>query len=68
MRMVGRLMMAKKLTHSGLFMTSKGKHSISTRVGARPVPMPYSPPLAPAALLSRDDSKAAIHAMLKESL
>jgi hypothetical protein len=30
--------------------------------------MPYSPPLEPAALPRRDDLKAAIHDMLKESL
>jgi hypothetical protein len=33
-----------------------------------PVPVPYSPSLEPAALPSRDDIKAAIHGMLKESL
>ena len=33
-----------------------------------PIPVPYSLPLEPAALPRRDDLKAAIHDMLKESL
>ena len=38
------------------------------RVCAVPVPVPYSPPLERAALPSRDDMKAAVHEVLKESL
>jgi len=38
------------------------------RVCAVPVPVPYSPPLEQAALPSRDDMKAAVHEVLKESL
>jgi pyruvate/2-oxoglutarate/acetoin dehydrogenase E1 component len=38
------------------------------RVCAVPVPVPYSPPLEQAALPSRDDIKAAVHEVLKESL
>jgi pyruvate dehydrogenase E1 component beta subunit len=36
------------------------------RVCARPVPVPYSPPLEQAALPSRDDIKAAVYDVLKE--
>jgi pyruvate/2-oxoglutarate/acetoin dehydrogenase E1 component len=38
------------------------------RVCAVPVPVPYSPPLERAALPSRDDIKAAVHEVLKESV
>jgi len=38
------------------------------RVCAVPVPVPYSPPLEQAALPSKDDMKAAVHEVLKESL
>src|SRR5262245_28375602 len=38
------------------------------RVCAAPVPVPYSPPLERAALPSRDDIKAAVYEVLKESL
>jgi acetoin:2,6-dichlorophenolindophenol oxidoreductase subunit beta len=38
------------------------------RVCAVPVPVPYSPPLEQAALPSKDDIKAAVHEVLKESL
>ena len=38
------------------------------RVCAVPVPVPYSPPLEQAALPSKDDMKAAVHDVLKESL
>ncbi len=38
------------------------------RVCAAPVPVPYSPPLEQAALPSREDIKAAVHEVLKESL
>ena len=38
------------------------------RVCAVPVPVPYSPPLEQAALPTRDDIKAAVHEVLKESL
>jgi len=37
------------------------------RVCAAPVPVPYSPPLEQAALPSRDDIKAAVYRVLKES-
>jgi pyruvate/2-oxoglutarate/acetoin dehydrogenase E1 component len=37
------------------------------RVCAVPVPVPYSPPLEQAALPSKDDMKAAVHEVLKES-
>ena len=38
------------------------------RVCAMPVPVPYSPPLEQAALPSREDIKAAVYDVLKESL
>jgi pyruvate dehydrogenase E1 component beta subunit len=38
------------------------------RVCAVPVPVPYSPALERAALPSRDDIKAAVYEVLKESL
>src|SRR5881396_2358390 len=38
------------------------------RVCAMPVPVPYSPPLEKAALPSRDDIRAAVHDVLKESV
>ena len=38
------------------------------RVCAVPVPVPYSPPLEQAALPSREDIKAAVYGVLKESL
>jgi len=37
------------------------------RVCAMPVPVPYSPPLEQAALPSREDIKAAVYGVLKES-
>jgi pyruvate dehydrogenase E1 component beta subunit len=38
------------------------------RVCAAPVPVPYSPPLEQAALPSREDIRAAVYAVLKDSL
>jgi pyruvate dehydrogenase E1 component beta subunit len=38
------------------------------RVCAAPVPVPYSPPLEQAALPRREDIKAAVYEVLKESL